>query len=63
MNFDKIFLIVPIFIPDAPTQIMFNGSFKNSFPLSFDSWSMDRKTFDGCKITNPMSDSNRPSLK
>ena len=39
-------LRVPIFIPDAQTQIMFNDSNKNSFTLSFDSWSTDRKTVD-----------------
>ena len=35
--FGKIFLDVPIFIPDAQTQIMFNDSIKNSFSLSFNS--------------------------
>ena len=43
-NSDWFFLFVPIFIPDAQTQIMFNDSNKNSFTLSFDSWSTDRKT-------------------
>ena len=46
VNFNEIFLFVPIFIPDAQTQIMFNDSIKNSFTLSFDSWSTDRKTVD-----------------
>ena len=46
LNFDKLFLFVPIIIPDASTQIMFNDSIKNSFTLSFDSWSTDRKTVD-----------------
>ena len=45
-NFDKVFLYVPIFIPDAKTQILFNVSNKNCFTLSFDSRSTDRKTVD-----------------
>ena len=44
VNFDK--LNVPIFFPDAPTQILFGDSNKNSFRLSFDSRSTDRKTVD-----------------
>ena len=44
ISFDKPFLYVPLFIPDAQTQIMFYDSFKNSFTLSFDSWSTDRIT-------------------
>ena len=46
VNFDELFLYIPIFISDAQTQIMFNDSIKNSFTLSFDSWSTDRKTVD-----------------
>ena len=46
VNFDKLFLYVPIFIPDAQTQTMFNDSIKNGFTLSFDSWSTDRKTVE-----------------
>ena len=46
LNFDKFFLFVPIFIPDAQTQIVFNDSNKDSFTLSFDFWSTDRKTVD-----------------
>ena len=34
VNFDKLFLFVPIFISDAQTQIMFNDSIKDSFTLS-----------------------------
>ena len=46
VSFDKLFSYVPIIIPDAQTQIMFNDSIKKSFTLSFDSWSTDRKTVD-----------------
>ena len=46
VNFDKLFLFVPIFIPDAQTQKMFNDSIRNSFTLSFDSWTSDRNTVD-----------------
>ena len=46
VNFDKLFLFVPIFNPNAETQIIFNDSIKKSFTLSFDSWSTDRKTAD-----------------
>ena len=46
VNFNKSFLFVPIFIPDAQTQAMFNDSIKDSFTLSFDHWTSDRKTVD-----------------
>ena len=46
VNFDKLFLFVPIFIPDAQTQIMFIDSNKNSFILYFDSWITDGRGFD-----------------
>jgi len=46
VNFDNLFLFLPIFSPDVQTQIMFNDSIKNSFTLSFDSWSTDRKTIN-----------------
>ena len=46
VNFDKLFLFVPITIPDAQTQIMFKDSSKDRFALSFDSSSTDRKTLD-----------------
>ena len=46
VNFDKLFLFVPIFIPDAQTQIIFNDSIKNSFTLQFAFWATDRKTVD-----------------
>ena len=46
VNFNKLFLYVLILIPDAQTQIMFNDSNENSFTLSFDSCSRDRKTVD-----------------
>ena len=45
-NFDKLFFYVPIFIPEAQKQIMFNDSLKNSFILPSDSFSPDRKTVD-----------------
>ena len=44
VNFEMFFLFVPIFIPDAQTQVMVNDSIKDSFTLSFDSWSTDRKS-------------------
>ena len=46
VNFQKLFFYVPIFIPNAETQIIFNESIKNSSTLSFDSWTTDRKTVD-----------------
>ena len=46
VNFDKIILYVPNFIPDAQTQLMFNDSNGNRFTLSFDSGSTDRKMED-----------------
>ena len=46
VNFVKSFLFVPIFIPDPQTQIMFNDSIRDTFTLSFDSWTSDRKTVD-----------------
>ena len=33
-------------IPNAETQIIFNDSIKNSFTLSFDSWTSGTKTVD-----------------
>ena len=44
VKLDKLILYVPMFILDAETQIMFNESITNSFTLSFDSWTSDRKT-------------------
>ena len=46
LNFDKMFLFVPIIIVDAQTQIMFIVSIKISFTLSIDPCSTDRKTVD-----------------
>ena len=46
VNFNKLFLFMPIFIPDAQTEAMFNDSFKDIFTLSFDHWTSDRKTVD-----------------
>ena len=40
------FLFVPIIILDASTQILFKDSNKNSFTLSFDSWSTNRENVD-----------------
>ena len=45
-NLISFFLYVPILIPDDQTQSLFNDSDKNSFTLSFDSWSTDRKSVD-----------------
>ena len=45
VNFDELFLYLPIFFPDA-FKLDFKDSCKNSFTLSFDSWSADRKTVD-----------------
>ena len=41
---DKLFLLVPMFILDAETQIKFNESITNNFTLSFDCWTSVRKT-------------------
>ena len=46
VNSDKLFLFLPILIPDAQTQIVFTDSIKDSFPLTSDSWNTDRKTVD-----------------
>ena len=43
VTINSLYLFVPTFIPDAQTQVMFNDSIKNSFSLSFDSWTTDRK--------------------
>ena len=44
VSFDNLFLYVPIFIPDAQTQIKFSESTEKILTFSFDSWSTDRKT-------------------
>ena len=44
--FDILFLYVPLLIPYAQTQLIFNDSIENSFTLSVDSWCIDRKTVD-----------------
>ena len=46
VNFNKLFLFVTILIPDAQTQLLFDDSIKNSFTISFHSWSTDRKIVD-----------------
>ena len=46
VSFDIFFLNISILFADASTQIMFNDSIKNSFTLSFDSWTSIRKTVD-----------------
>ena len=46
VNFNKLFLFVTKFFPDAQTQTMFNDSIKDSLTLSFDHWTSDRKTVD-----------------
>ena len=39
----NLYLLVPIFIPSAETQAMFDESIKNYFTVSFYSWYTDRK--------------------
>ena len=46
VNFGKLILFVPLFIPDAETQIMFNDSIKNIFTSFFVSRNTNRKTID-----------------
>ena len=46
INFNKVLLFVPIFIPHDQTQTMFNDSIKDSFTLSVDHWAIDRRTVD-----------------
>ena len=43
VTINSLYLFVPTFIPSPETQLMFNDSIKNSFSLSFDSWTTDRK--------------------
>ena len=43
ITLNSIYLFIPSFIPNAETQVMFDDSIKNSFTLSFDSWTTDRK--------------------
>ena len=43
IEINSLYLFVPTFIPSAETQVMFNDSIKNSFNISFDSWTTDRK--------------------
>ena len=43
MTINSLYLFVPTYIPSPETQLMFNDSIKNSFSLSFDSWTTDRK--------------------
>ena len=40
------YLFIPTFIPDPETQRMVNESIRNSFTLTFDSWTRDRKTIN-----------------
>ena len=40
---NSLYLFVPTFIPDPEIQILFNDSIKNSFTLSLDSWTTNRK--------------------
>ena len=44
VNFNKLFLLVPILISDDQTQAMFDDSIKDSLTLSFGHWTSDRKT-------------------
>ena len=43
---DKLYLYVPVLIPDPENQRMFKESIKNSLIIRFDSWTTDRKTVD-----------------
>ena len=43
VTINSLYLYVPTFLPDTQTQLMFNDSIKNSFTLSFDSWTTERK--------------------
>ena len=43
VTFNRLYLFVPMFIPDPETQVLFNYSNKNSFTASFNSWTCDRK--------------------
>ena len=43
VTINSLYLFVPTYIPSPETQLMFNDSIKNSFSLSFDSWTTDRK--------------------
>ena len=43
VTINSLYLFVPTYIPSPETQLMFNDSIKNSFNLSFDSWTTDRK--------------------
>ena len=43
VTFDNLNLIVPNFIPSPVTQVLVNEYIKNSFSLSFDSWTTDRR--------------------
>ena len=43
LTLNSLYLYVPSIIPSPETQIMFIDSIKNSFTLSFNSWTSDRK--------------------
>ena len=45
------FLFVPILVPNAQTQVMFNESIFNNYTITFDSWYTERKiSNDGRKL-------------
>ena len=46
MAINILYLYVPIFVPSAETQAIFNESNKKSFTLSFDSWYTDNKVVE-----------------
>ena len=46
ITINSFYLYVRILIPDQETQGMFHESFKNSFTLTFDFWTTDRKKVD-----------------
>ena len=44
MNFDSFHFYISKFIPDPPTQIMFNESIKSNLAKTVDSWTAGGKT-------------------
>ena len=51
VTFNNSYLYVPIFIPSAETQVMFNESIKNNYTYLFDSLNTDRKVvIDGLEF-------------
>ena len=44
IELNTLYLYVPVYIPEAATQTIFNESVKISFTLTFDSWTTDTRT-------------------